>query len=118
MRPHRLLLLILGLALAQPALALRCGGKLVREGDPKPKIRKICGEPVAIQQRTVLRTGIPARLGRDITDDELLVPGRSLVEVVVEEWTYNFGPRRLMRVVRFENGLVREVEQLGSGYND
>ncbi len=38
-------------------------------------------------------------------------------EVVVEEWTYNFGPRRLMRVIRFENGLVTSIRQLGYGYH-
>lgn len=107
---------LLCMALADPAWALRCGSKLVREGDPKARILKICGEPAGIQQRTVLRAGFPARLGRHLPDGELLIPDRSFVEVIIEEWTYNFGPRRLMRIVRFENGLVREVEQLGYGY--
>lgn len=105
-------------AVSDPAFALRCGSKLVREGDPKAKILKICGEPDAVQRRSVLRAGIPPRLGRDYTEGDLLIPDRSYVEVIVEEWTYNFGPRRLMRIVRFENGLVREVEQLGYGYRE
>jgi hypothetical protein len=37
-------------------------------------------------------------------------------EVVIEEWTYNFGPHQLIRVVRLENGVVAEVKMLGYGY--
>jgi len=48
---------------------------------------------------------------------ELLFADRAYVEIVVEEWTYNFGPHRLMRVVRFENGLVTSITQLAYGYH-
>jgi hypothetical protein len=37
-------------------------------------------------------------------------------EVVIEEWTFNFGPQHLMRVVRLENGYVADVKTLGYGY--
>ena len=36
----------------------------------------------------------------------------------METWTYNFGPNKLMRRVRFVDGIVEEVETLGYGYND
>ena len=39
-----------------------------------------------------------------------------MVEVPVEVWTYNFGPYKLMRRVRFVDGLVEEIETLGYGY--
>ena len=48
----------------------------------------------------------------------MLINDRSYVEVIVEEWTYNFGPRKLMRIIRFENGLVADVKELGYGYRD
>jgi hypothetical protein len=116
------------LLLAEPALALRCKGKLVREGDPRAKVLKFCGEPASVQQRTIYRGGFPRqtfeqRVGLGVGDtevgesqEELLIHNRSVVEVLVEEWTYNFGPHRLMRVVRFENGLVAEVTRLSYGY--
>ena len=108
----------------QPAFALRCGNRLVSEGDHQLKIEKRCGPPAAVAYRTIYRAGIPAsrhRLTRhafnDATfSDELLIHDRSLIEVQVEEWTYNFGPRRLMRVIRFENGIVTRVTTLGHGY--
>lgn len=43
--------------------------------------------------------------------------GDAVVEVPVEVWTYNFGPYKLMRRVRFVDGLVEEIETLGYGYN-
>lgn len=111
---------------AGPAFAFRCQGKIVSEGDPQAKVLRYCGEPVSAQQRTIWRSGFPrgrevvvengnARLG---TGQELLVHDRSVVEVVVEEWTYNLGPRKLMRVVRFEDGVVTKVDTLGYGYHD
>ena len=126
--PSRLIFAIAILLLAEPALALRCKSKLVMEGDPQAKVLKFCGDPTSIQQRTIYRSGIPRdRFGQrvvvgsddaqmDVSREELLIHDRSVVEVLVEEWTYNLGPHRLMRVVRFENGLVAEIRHLGYGY--
>lgn len=123
-----LLLAAAVLLLAEPAMAFRCKGKIVKEGDPQAKVLKICGDPVSTQQRVIYRSGVPyARTGThvsvsdgtstiDATRNELLIHDRSVVEVLVEEWTYNLGPHRLMRVVRFENGLVAEVTGLSYGY--
>ena len=108
---------------ADPALALRCKSKLLSEGDPQGKVLKYCGEPGATLVRTVYRAGIPRarfRVGttesRVTSDSDLLIADRAYEEVVVEEWTYNFGPRRLMRRIRFENGFIRSITQLGYGY--
>ena len=40
------------------------------------------------------------------------------MEVPVELWTYNFGPYKLMRRIRFVDGLVDEIETLSHGYED
>jgi hypothetical protein len=108
---------------ADPALALRCKSKLLSEGDPQGKVLKYCGEPGATLVRSVYRAGFPRarfRVGttesRLSSESELLIADRAYEEVVVEEWTYNFGPRRLMRRIRFENGLIRSITQLGYGY--
>lgn len=116
--------------LAEPALAFRCKGKLVMEGDPQIKVLKFCGEPASVQQRTIYRSGIPRRFvssqtalesnGGEISvsREELLIHDRSVVEVLVEDWTYNFGPHKLIRVVHFENGLVTDIDRLGYGYTE
>ena len=121
---QRLLLLCLMTAVSMPAFALRCGNKIVGHGDHQARILKICGEPTAIQIRHIYRSGTPASHYKSSARhprydrDELILHDRSVVEVVVEEWTYNFGPRRLMRVIRFENGIVSSVKRLGYGYLD
>jgi len=121
----RYAVLLLGLVFCmEPAFALRCGTRLVSEGDHQLKIEKYCGEPTAVNIRTIYRSGIPASRYRHSraqvhpakSSEELLIHTRSVEEVLVEEWTYNFGPRRLMRVIRFENGLVTSVRELGYGY--
>ena len=118
------LLLGLGLALlAQPALAMRCGNRVVGEGDHRLKVASLCGEPALVETRTIYRSGIPRldyRLntpGRlSATERELLLHRRSVVKVDVEVWTYNFGRNRLMREVLFEEGRVEEVRSLGYGF--
>ena len=95
------------LAVAAPAHAFRCGSRIITRGDPAEKILQYCGEPVAVTKRLKQRSYFMESGAR--------VPG-ALEEVVVEEWTYNLGPRLLMRVVLLENGYVEDVKPLGYGY--
>lgn len=126
MRFAPMLLLPLLALLAEPALAMRCKGKLVKEGDHKARVLRYCGEPTATQSRTIVRSGLPnARREIVLTDgnssirrEELLIHDRSYEEILIEEWTYNLGPNRMMRLVRFENGIVVTVNGLGYGYHD
>lgn len=102
--------------LAAPVHAdgLRCGSRLIRDGDVRAEVRAFCGEPADVQTKTILRKPFYRYgVGRRIYNY-----GDSLVEIPVETWTYNFGPNKLMRRVRFVDGVVEEVETLGYGYND
>ncbi|MEO7386245.1 MAG: DUF2845 domain-containing protein [Gammaproteobacteria bacterium] len=114
----------LSVLVSGPALAFRCGSKVVSDGDHYSKVLQYCGEPIGVQERVIYREGVTRpRFRADgpngmQLDQEVLQYNRSYVEVLVEEWTYNFGPRRLMQLVRFENGFVTEVEQLGYGYRE
>jgi hypothetical protein len=92
--------------------AMRCGSKLVREGDPVSQVREFCGEPTDIQTKTILRRPYFDRLGRRI------YLGDALEEVPVEIWTYNLGPYKLQRRVRFIDGLVDDIDTLGYGYRE
>lgn len=114
--------LLIGLALsamtmvlAMPAHAdgMRCGSRLIRDGDARAEVRAFCGEPADVQTRTILRRPVYNRV-----NGRIVYFGDGLAEVPVETWTYNFGPNKLMRRVRFVDGLVEEVETLGYGYND
>lgn len=89
--------------------ALRCGNRVISRGDHATRVLRYCGEPTAVQS-WVTHRGV-------VGFGNLYHPDIGFVEeVLVEEWTYNFGPRRLMRQVRLENGIVEDVELLGYGY--
>jgi len=106
------LALLLALAAAQPpAFGFYCGHFLITEGDYKVQVLEKCGNPDYYESRveyraTVLRGwGIP-QPGLDIVQQE---------PVRIDEWTYDFGPRRFMQWLYFENGRLFQIKTLGYG---
>jgi Protein of unknown function (DUF2845) len=91
------------------ANAFRCGTRVISRGDHASKVLELCGEPDSVQTRLAQRT-FTSNYGR------IYLPG-FVEDVLVEEWTYNLGPHKLMRLVRVENGFVREIRHLGYGYS-
>jgi hypothetical protein len=104
--------ILLALSCSSPAWAdaMRCGNRLVRDGDTQTLVRDFCGEPSDVQTRSIVRRPTFQRHGR------IYYYGDGYVEVPVEVWTYNFGPYKLMRRVRFVDGLIDDIETLGYGY--
>ena len=98
----------IGLLTSPAALALRCGTRLISEGDHQSKLLRYCGEPYSVESRTAQRA-LVANVGN------VLFPG-IIEELQIEDWTYNFGPRKLMRIVRLENGVVTDIRQIGYGF--
>jgi len=110
MAPKTLLTVIatsLLLLAVTPAHAFRCGTRIITRGDHADKILRFCGEPVSVQTRIATRSYV--------SDFGRVYPG-VVEEVVIEEWTYNLGSQRLIRVVRLENGFVADIKHLGYGY--
>lgn len=103
--------LLLAFALPAAADGMRCGSKLMTTGDPRSKVRQFCGEPTDIQTRSILRRPTFNFGGRTLSY------GDGYVEIPVEIWTYNFGPYKLMREVRFVDGRIENIETLGYGYH-
>ncbi len=97
------------LAWAEPAAAdsFRCGSKLMTDGDSVDKVAALCGPPTSIEHRDIVR---PYYFYRSS------IPIHTSYEVSVEYWTYNLGPNKLMRRLRFEDGLLVDVETLSHGY--
>ena len=104
--------LVLGLLACSPAFAFRCGSDLIVEGDTRGEVLAKCGEPTdVIALRSVFRRPMIWTNGRPY------YIGTDYMEVPVESWVYNLGPHKLMRRLRFEDGVVAEIETLGHGYN-
>lgn len=89
-----------------------CGPYDIAEGLNKFRLLSACGPPAS---RRYSYTLAPARRFGGIG---LRHPGhaQALVQVYLEEWVYNFGPRHLMRVVTLQNGVVTDVQSEGRGY--
>jgi len=113
--PMRRTVLVVGLGLlaTSPSFAaFRCGTKLVSEGDTRSEVAVKCGEPTEIVSlKTILRRPVIWSNGRPY------FIGEDAIEVPVEAWIYNLGPNKLMRKLRFEAGVLAEIETLGYGYN-
>ena len=103
--------LLLAFALPASADGMRCGSKLMTTGDPRAKVLQFCGEPADVQTRSILRRPTFDFGGR------IYSYGDGFVEVPVEIWTYNFGPYKLMRQIRFVDGRIEDIETLGYGYH-
>ena len=97
-------LVLLFLFHAPSALALRCDGAIIDEGTSKPEVLHRCGQP-HWQDRRMVET--LERKGRDLWN---------VRSDVIEEWLYNFGPTRLLRILTFQNGTLKEVRTAGHGY--
>ena len=106
------ILMTVALLAAAPAFpAFRCGTKLVSEGDTRSEVSAKCGDPTEIlAQKSLWRRPVIWTAGRPY------FIGEDLMELVVEAWIYNLGPNKLMRRLRFEDGVVAEIETLGYGY--
>jgi len=112
MKSTRVLLLAVALSAPCPALAddIRCGNLLVSNGDTADRVRARCGVPTETRLERKL---VPAVIWRD--GRRIQLPGGDR-EVIVEFWTYNFGPDRLMRQLKLEEGVVVEIKTLGYGH--
>lgn len=116
-----LLTLLLICITPELSLALRCGTKLVSIEDTKDEVRHKCGEPQSIESWTEHRIK-GYRYPHDYSPEKDRYHGYGYnpyavtVEVTIEEWTYNFGPARFIRYLRFENGKLKRIVTGEYGY--
>ena len=92
------LFLIIGLLPAGTfASEYRCEGKIISVGDTSGELLMKCGEPDWKQSH----------------DEEIIETrdkdSRHRIIITVEEWTYNLGPDRFMRVFKLQNGRVVDI---------
>jgi hypothetical protein len=112
--------LVLLLGASHDAWALRCGSRLVGEGMAESEVIRLCGEPVTVRQLGYVLRPYILKLpgGRPGTHGTRRVYAGFHEELLVKEMLFNFGPRRLMRIMRFEGGYLVSVETAGYGYLD
>jgi hypothetical protein len=109
---------------APAAFALRCGSNVIDEGMRRVEVEQKCGAPASkdshIEYRTVRKRRSVNSEYNDIYDlrsrrDRDSLEQVETIEVVVEEWVYNFGSTRFMQLLIFEDGRLRQIKDLGYG---
>ncbi len=103
---------------SDPAYALRCGSRLVLDGMDESRVIELCGEPVSRRRMGyVLRPYILKRPAGILGHRSIRhVYSGFHEELLVTELVFNFGPRKLMRILRFEGGQVTSIRTAGYGY--
>ena len=84
------------------------------------EVRRACGAPASMRQigRALRDVNTPIRR-RNGSWTIQHFPGYNVAqEVIVTEYVYNFGPRKLMRRLIFEGGILVSIEALGYGYRE
>ena len=107
------------LMLPETAAAFRCGNKLVKDGMHELEVIAICGEPTTARHVGFAIRHVDYHSRRTTVPGWTATPGNTYsypAEVIVTEYVYNLGPRKFMRRILFEDGLVVAVEQLGRGF--
>lgn len=126
MKPLYMVVFLMSVLFSEPVFALRCGHFLVQTGDDyKADVYDKCGEPDSVESHYERRGNMnhadinqfnriqngqnpnnPINYGQAYYQEE---------EVFVEEWIYNFGSSRLRKLLRFENGRLIQIIDLGRG---
>lgn len=127
-RSALILLIILSISTLTDARisSLRCGVRLITEGDYKARVLAECGEPDYVEvweeERVYGFRHHPSYYGNYDNydyrrqDDRYGRPYRVKKLVIIEEWTYNHGPGRFLNHLRLENGIVVDITSGDKGY--
>jgi len=101
---------------------MRCGSRLISDGDPMYEVRNVCGVPDQASQRFEQR--FVSRVVQNVCYDNR---GRAYacttviqeaIVVVLDEWYYDFGRSVLVRTLVFEGGRLVKVVTGGYGTKD
>ena len=84
------------------------------------EVRRACGAPTTMRQigRTLRNVNVPIESDFGGWKRQRLSGYYFAQEVVITEYVYNFGPRKLMRRLLFEGGILVSIETLGYGYRE
>jgi len=118
--PLLVVLVCLLLLVSTTAHAFRCGNRIVIDGMRETEVIALCGDPASTRHiGYVIRAYLPRghRQSGILTSSKYRYAAYPQ-EVMVTELVYNFGPRKLMRILRFEGGILTYIETAGYGYRE
>jgi hypothetical protein len=100
--------------------SIRCDARYVHTGETQQRTRSICGEPDHADRRYERHSRARTVRGPCPEDSRRTceITERYTEEIVVDEWTYDFGPRRLLHHLTFRNGRLSSIRTEGYGSDD
>ncbi len=121
--PIAAIIVLFALLLASTdAHAFRCGRSVVKKDMHEIEVIKACGEPTTMRRLGYALRGtyIPVRrkLSPGVSTEHFPGYGPFTQQVELTEYVFNFGPRKLMRRLLFEGGVLVRIESLDYGYRE
>ena len=98
LRSALLLIALLGSANSWAGDSMRCGQRLVTVGASAADVLSACGEPHFRDVQSLGRERAPGFIHD------------------AEQWTYNFGPNKLLHVLHLRQGRLSKIETEGYGF--
>ena len=99
--------------------SLACDGRIVSTGDSRYDVRSVCGEPDDVSQRVEYRTVSGRVAGPCVREGGKLRCSQTreqVIEVVIDEWIYDFGKNRFVEYLTFEQGHLLSVREGSYGH--
>ena len=113
---------IAALLAAEAAEAFRCKNRIIRDGMHEQQVIALCGEPTTRRHLGYATRGVPYAVEHVYPGGytRRQYPGGATLieEVIITEYVYNFGPRKFMRRLVFEGGVLTTIESIGYGYTE
>jgi hypothetical protein len=119
-----------------PALAdgMRCGTKLVVTGDTKLEVLSKCGEPDFKETIKLLKQSKSVNLSDNSSQSGVnlnsrhssassssgqsgITLGTETIEAI-EQWSYNQGPTKFIKLLTFRGGRLESVEEAERGFSE
>ncbi|WP_224981856.1 DUF2845 domain-containing protein [Geomonas agri] len=95
--------------LSAPAYAdetVRCKGGIVSVGDSAGEVLAKCGQPATTTQSSK----------KVVQKDQQSSPTRSITNIIVDNWIFNFGPNEFQYQLELQDGRVSRIQSLDYGY--
>jgi Protein of unknown function (DUF2845) len=99
--------------------SIRCENKLVSPGDSAYEVRMLCGMPDATAQRIerrAIRRVVDAPCANGLGRCPYVI--EEGIDVVVDEWTYDFGKQRFIQYLTFEAGKLVSLKSGDYGHKE
>ena len=112
-------LLALSASTEARADSLNCNSRIAETGDSRYEVQAICGKPDDASQHVEYRTTSGRVVGPCTNNGGKVVceqTNERVVEVVIDDWTYDFGSNRFMEYLTFEQGRLVRVRDGGYGH--